>query len=111
MGGIAEKMLSRRGHGARRARDREPRAQVIAADLRIEPFENEIEERAILMIARRQPLAVDLREIVTAHPRRRGPGAHRRSGQEHRQARRLDRERAPAAAGGGRRPAHAQDRP
>ena len=39
---------------------------MIAADLRTNRFENEIEDQAILMIARRQPLAVDLRQTVTA---------------------------------------------
>jgi len=48
------------------AGDRNLGAQVIAADLRMNRFENEIEDQAILMIARRQPLAVDLRQTVTA---------------------------------------------
>ena len=40
--------------------------QVIAVDQSIDTLQREIEERAILTIARRQPMAVDLREIVSA---------------------------------------------
>lgn len=40
--------------------------QVVDADLGMNRFEDEIEDRAIVMIAKRQPLAVDLRQIVTA---------------------------------------------
>jgi phosphate transport system protein len=39
---------------------------VIAADARLDVLQREIEEHAILMIARRQPLAVDLRETISA---------------------------------------------
>jgi phosphate transport system protein len=39
---------------------------VIADDRRIDQMQREVEERAILMIARRQPMARDLREIVAA---------------------------------------------
>jgi phosphate transport system protein len=39
---------------------------IIATDARIDSLQREIEEKAILTIARRQPLAVDLREIVGA---------------------------------------------
>ena len=45
-------------------RDRAER--VIAADAAIDALQREIEERAVLTIARRQPMAVDLREIVSA---------------------------------------------
>jgi phosphate transport system protein len=38
--------------------------RVIAADADVDRLQREIEERAILTIARRQPMAVDLREIV-----------------------------------------------
>jgi phosphate transport system protein len=40
--------------------------QVVDADLGMNRFEDEIEDRVIVMIAKRQPLAVDLRQIVTA---------------------------------------------
>ena len=65
MGRLAGKLLSD-AVTALVARDRSLSAQVIAADLRMNRFENEIEDQAILMIARRQPLAVDLRQTVTA---------------------------------------------
>jgi phosphate transport system protein len=49
------------------ARRDAPLAQaVIAADTRLDVLQREVEERAILMIARRQPLAVDLREAIAA---------------------------------------------
>jgi len=38
--------------------------QVIAADDQVDALQREIEEKAIITIARRQPMAVDLREIV-----------------------------------------------
>ena len=38
--------------------------QVIATDDRVDELQREIEERAVATIARRQPMAVDLREIV-----------------------------------------------
>ena len=40
--------------------------RVVALDPPIDALQREIEERAILTIARRQPMAVDLREIVGA---------------------------------------------
>jgi phosphate transport system protein len=39
---------------------------VIASDSRLDILQREVEEQAILMIARRQPLAVDLRETISA---------------------------------------------
>jgi phosphate transport system protein len=39
---------------------------VVAADDRVDALQREIEEKAIVTIARRQPMAVDLREIVGA---------------------------------------------
>jgi len=65
MGGIAEKMLA----DATRALVRDDTVlaeSVIAADPRLDALQREIEERGILTIARRQPLAADLREIVAA---------------------------------------------
>jgi phosphate transport system protein len=65
MGGIAEKMLT--DATAALIRDDAELAQaVIAADQRLDALQGEVEERGILIIARRQPLAVDLREIVSA---------------------------------------------
>jgi phosphate transport system protein len=40
--------------------------QVIASDRVIDVLQHDIEERAVATIARRQPMAVDLREIVSA---------------------------------------------
>jgi len=40
--------------------------RVIAADDQVDALQRKIEERAIITIARRQPMAVDLREIVGA---------------------------------------------
>ena len=65
MGGIAEKMLADATTAL--VHDDSALAQrVIAADPRLDALQREIEEHAILTIARRQPLAVDLREVVAA---------------------------------------------
>ncbi len=47
-------------------RDTDLAKRVVALDLAIDALQQEIEEKAILTIARRQPMAVDLREIVAA---------------------------------------------
>jgi len=65
MGGLAERQIgdaldALNRHEAALARS------VIATDARIDALQREIEERAILTIARRQPMAVDLRDIVGA---------------------------------------------
>src|SRR6185312_7318835 len=65
MGGIAEKMLADAG-SALVEHDAALAQAVISADSRLDALQRDIEERAILTIARRQPLAVDLREIVSA---------------------------------------------
>jgi phosphate transport system protein len=65
MGGLAEKQIA----DATRAlleRDTELAERVIATDPVIDGMQHDIEEKAILTIARRQPMAVDLREIVGA---------------------------------------------
>jgi phosphate transport system protein len=65
MGGIAEKMLV--DAIAALVRHDKPLAQaVIASDSRLDVLQREVEESAILTIARRQPLAVDLRETISA---------------------------------------------
>jgi phosphate transport system protein len=38
--------------------------QVVAADAQVDALQREIEEKAVITIARRQPVAVDLREVV-----------------------------------------------
>jgi phosphate transport system protein len=40
--------------------------KVVLTDARLDRLQHEVEEKAILLIARRQPLAVDLREIMAA---------------------------------------------
>ena len=46
-------------------RDAQLAQQVIASDRGIDLLQHEIEEKAVTTLARRQPMAVDLREIVT----------------------------------------------
>jgi phosphate transport system protein len=65
MGGIAEKMLVDAIIALVR-RDTALAQTVIASDSRLDVLQREVEEQAILMIARRQPLAVDLRETISA---------------------------------------------
>jgi phosphate transport system protein len=65
MGGIAEKMLSD-ATDALSNFDVDLAQATIAADPRLDALQREVEDRAILTIARRQPMAVDLREIVAA---------------------------------------------
>ena len=65
MGGLAEKQMADSVDAlARRDSDRAQRT--VAADPDIDNLQREIEEKAVLTIARRQPMAVDLREIVGA---------------------------------------------
>ena len=65
MGGIAEKMMTDSGNALVR-RDVPLAQAVIAADKRLDAIQHEVEERAILLIAKRQPLSIDLRETVSA---------------------------------------------
>jgi phosphate transport system protein len=65
MGGIAEKMLVDAMTALVR-RDTLVAQEVIATDTRLDVLQREVEERAILMIARRQPVAIDLREAISA---------------------------------------------
>jgi phosphate transport system protein len=65
MGGLAEKQIAD-SVDALAKRDAERAQRVIALDPQIDALQREIEEKAILTIARRQPMAVDLREIVGA---------------------------------------------
>ncbi len=65
MGGIAEKMLAD-ANSALVEHDAALAQTVVAADGRLDLLQRNVEEQAILTIARRQPLAVDLREIVSA---------------------------------------------
>jgi phosphate transport system protein len=65
MGGLAEKMLGD-SMDALTNLDSDLAHRVIAADHRLDTLHREIEESAVLTIARRQPLAVDLRECIVA---------------------------------------------
>jgi len=65
MGGLAERQIADSVDAlARRDADRAQRT--VAGDPSIDALQAEIEEKAVLTIARRQPMAVDLREIVGA---------------------------------------------
>jgi phosphate transport system protein len=65
MGGLVEKQISDAVQ-ALLERDAELAEHVIATDPTIDAMQRDIEEKSILTIARRQPMAVDLREIVGA---------------------------------------------
>ena len=65
MGGLAEKQVAE-SVDALAKRDTALAQRVSTADANIDAIQREIEERAVLTIARRQPMAVDLREIVGA---------------------------------------------
>ena len=65
MGGIAEKQIGD-AIDALSKQDEALAVRVIAIDAKIDAIQREIEERAVLTIAKRQPMAVDLREIVGA---------------------------------------------
>ncbi len=65
MGGLAEKMLSD-AMDALVDLDADLARATVAVDPRLDLLQREIENQAILTIARRQPMAVDLREIVAA---------------------------------------------
>src|SRR5471030_3564629 len=65
MGGLAERMIVESVDALIR-RDVALGQRVVVADAEIDNLQRVIEERAVLTIARRQPMAVDLREIVSA---------------------------------------------
>ena len=65
MGGLAEEELARAIDAISR-RDSKLADDVIASDAQVDALERAIEERAILVIAKRQPMASDLREIMVA---------------------------------------------
>jgi phosphate transport system protein len=65
MGGLVEQQIADAVQ-ALIGRDLEMGERVIAMDPQIDNLQREIEEKAILTIARRQPMAVDLREVVGA---------------------------------------------
>jgi phosphate transport system protein len=65
MGGLAERQIVN-ALEALEKHDTALAARVIADDAKIDILQREIEEKAILTIARRQPMAIDLREVVGA---------------------------------------------
>jgi phosphate transport system protein len=65
MGGLAEQQLAD-AISALTTSNIELAQQVISDDSRIDRLQRQIEESAIMMIARRQPMAQDLREIVAS---------------------------------------------
>jgi phosphate transport system protein len=65
MGGQAERQIAEAVDTLAK-RDVEGAKRVVERDLSIDRLQREIEERAVLTIARRQPMAVDLRDIVGA---------------------------------------------
>ena len=65
MGGLAEKQVAD-AVDALAKRDTGLAQRVTVADADIDNLQREIEEKAVLTIARRQPMAVDLREVVGA---------------------------------------------
>ena len=65
MGGVAERMMADSVSALVR-RDTALAQTVIGTDARLDKLQRDVEERAILTIARRQPLGIDLREVVSA---------------------------------------------
>jgi phosphate transport system protein len=65
MGGLVEKEIGD-SIQALSQRDSALAQRIIAADPTIDALQREIEEKSILTIARRQPMAVDLRDVVGA---------------------------------------------
>ena len=65
MGGLAERQITD-AVAALIKRDTPQAERVMAIDTNIDALQREIEEKGILIIARRQPMAVDLREVVGA---------------------------------------------
>ncbi|MEJ1159302.1 phosphate signaling complex protein PhoU [Prosthecomicrobium sp. N25] len=65
MGGLAEGLVADSITALVRM-DSELAQKVITTDARLDRLQRDVEERAILIIAKRQPMAMDLREIVGA---------------------------------------------
>ena len=64
MGGLAEDHLAKAIEALER-RDPKLAAEVVAGDALIDQLERDLQEQSIVMIAKRQPLADDLRHIMT----------------------------------------------
>ena len=65
MGGLAERLLGQ-SFDALNRRDPKLATTAIASDKSIDALQREIEDHAISMIAKRQPVAIDLRHIMAA---------------------------------------------
>lgn len=65
MGGLAERQIVDSVDALVR-RDKELGSRVVAGDAQLDQLQRVIEERAVLTIAKRQPMAVDLRVIVSS---------------------------------------------
>lgn len=65
MGGLAEGLVADSMTALTRM-DTSLAQKVILTDARLDRLQREVEEKAILIIAKRQPMALDLREIVAA---------------------------------------------
>jgi phosphate transport system protein len=65
MGGLAEAQLES-AIEAMRNRDSSLAARTIEADAKVDALENDVDNRVVKMLALRQPMARDLREIVAA---------------------------------------------
>ncbi|MFP4538214.1 MAG: phosphate signaling complex protein PhoU [Dichotomicrobium sp.] len=65
MGGLCEQLLAQTFEALEK-NDPSLAEEVIAKDKNIDRLEHEIEDLTVHMIARRQPVAVDLRQIITA---------------------------------------------
>jgi phosphate transport system protein len=65
MGGLAEREIGSAIDALSR-HDADLSQSIIVEDAKIDLLQREIEEKAILTIARRQPMAIDLRDIVGA---------------------------------------------
>jgi phosphate transport system protein len=65
MGGLVEKVLGQ-SFDALERRDPELAVATINEDEEIDALERQIEEQAVIMIAKRQPIAYDLRQIMAA---------------------------------------------
>ena len=65
IGGMAERMVDQ-AMAALTQSNTDRAEQVIEEDAQIDNLQREVEEKSILMIAKRQPMARDLREIVAA---------------------------------------------
>ncbi|MHA1559758.1 MAG: phosphate signaling complex protein PhoU [Alphaproteobacteria bacterium] len=65
IGGMAERMVDQAMTALMRG-DSDGAGRVIEEDAKVDSLQREVEEKSILIIAKRQPMAKDLREIVAA---------------------------------------------